>query len=310
MPDTTSWPSFVPHAPHVRPLEGVAVAGRAAEVGVEHEVAVGGEILLLEVEAVADRRVRAAVVEHDQRIRSLGAIESVRLREKAFDHRAVVALPRDPLGLRDADLRADVGGHVGQLPLALAVDAGGPHFGRAVVGADRVGDLRHRLVERDRVQPPLALRDLLDRRVRARGDAEQVRGAALLRGEVHIAAIGRPARRVRLEIPRRGEIDVGAAGGGFQDQIVGAAVIQPLLDDHVGAERPLGEQEPAIGRIRQRAPHVAVGGEPAHVAVGGDGVDVGMLVTLLVLPAFVGGERDRRCRWDARPRSRGACRAT
>ena len=105
----------------------------------------------------------------------------------------------------------------------------------------------------------------------------------------------RPARRVRLEIPRRGEIDGRAAafGLGHTDQIVGAAVRQLLLDDHVGAERPLGEQELAVGRIRQRAPHVAVVGEPRHRALCGHGVDVGAARSAARSPVLVGGERDR-----------------
>ncbi len=218
--------------------------------------------------------------------------ESVRLRQPALDLGAVVALPGDALRLRDADLGANVGKEIGQPLLAGAVDVRRPDVRRALVGADAVGDARHRLVERDAVETSLALRDLLDRRTGARGDAEHVRGAALLGGEVDVLRIRRPARRVRLEIPRRGQIDRCAAGGRPRDQIVRAAMRQLLLDDHAGAERPLRQQELPVGRIRERPPHVAVVREPLHVAGRRHGVDVGLLVGLFVLPPVVGRERD------------------
>src|SRR5439155_26122528 len=85
-----------PRAPR-RPFERVAVPRGAPEVRVEHEVAVGGEELFLEIEAVAGRRMRTAVARYDQRIGSLRGVVTVREHQPAFDWRAVLARPLQPI---------------------------------------------------------------------------------------------------------------------------------------------------------------------------------------------------------------------
>src|SRR5689334_16978259 len=61
-----------PRAPRP-PEELLAVAGRAPEVHLEDEIAVRGEILILEIEAVLVRAVGAAVVRDNQRVVRAGA---------------------------------------------------------------------------------------------------------------------------------------------------------------------------------------------------------------------------------------------
>src|SRR6185369_2894776 len=103
--------------------------------------------------------------------------------------------------------------------------------------------------------PPFALRDLLDvAGRRRRRDAEQMALTANLRREVEELAVRRPLGVVRLEIPVRGEIDWLAAGDRPDEEILGAAMIQLLLDDHVGPERPRVRQILAV----RREPHLAV----------------------------------------------------
>jgi hypothetical protein len=97
-----------------RPLELLAVVGRAAEVRVEHVVALRREELFLEIKRVAGRRVRAAVTEDDQRrFRSAGRhLRRRRIGEPAFDLRAVLARPFETIRLAERNLTEERAGRV------------------------------------------------------------------------------------------------------------------------------------------------------------------------------------------------------
>ena len=137
-----------------------------------------------------------------------------------------------------------------------------------------------------------------------------MRLAADAGGEVDEPAVGRPARVARLEIPVRGEVDRLAAGDRPDVQIARPAVIQLLLDDHVGAERARVRQVLAVRREVDVAVDVAVVGEPRDLAVGRDRPEVGLVVLQLVAPVGIGGEREQlavRMPGDVRPAA-GPCR--
>src|SRR6187455_1448999 len=104
------------------PFERFAVAGRAAEIGVEDEVAARGEELLLEVEGVAGRRVRAAVTEDDERIVAAGLVELRWKCQPALDLCSILARPPQALGLTHGLRREERAVHVAQFLLAGAVD--------------------------------------------------------------------------------------------------------------------------------------------------------------------------------------------
>src|SRR3954464_5394037 len=89
-------PPFAPRAPQ----EFLAIASRAAEIDLQYEVAIRGEILILEIEAVAVGAVRAAVIGDDQRIRSgrAGTI-AVWIEQPTLDRRAISALEVHALAL-------------------------------------------------------------------------------------------------------------------------------------------------------------------------------------------------------------------
>src|SRR5262245_53190298 len=110
---------------------------------------------------------------------------------------------------------------------------------------DRVRDRAERAIERDRAEAPRPLRHLLDASAGHRR-AEQVALAAGFRGEVDVAAVGRPPRVARLEVPLGREVDRLSAVDAADEQIARAAMIQLLLDDHVGAELPRVRQVPTV----------------------------------------------------------------
>src|ERR1051325_7444070 len=75
---------IAPGAPR-SPQELFAVAGRAAEIDLEHEIAVGREELTLEVEAVLVGRMWTAMVAHHERIRAGIATVVVRVKQPGLD---------------------------------------------------------------------------------------------------------------------------------------------------------------------------------------------------------------------------------
>src|SRR5438477_5963195 len=93
-----------PRAPR-RPFERLAVSRRTAKVRVENEVAVRGKKLFLEIERVSGRRMRAAVTEHNQGVRSVRRVVRIRKREPAFYRRAVRTRPLEAFRFAERHFR-------------------------------------------------------------------------------------------------------------------------------------------------------------------------------------------------------------
>ncbi len=91
------------------PLEVVAVSGRTPEVGLEDEVPVGSEELVLEIEAVAGCGVGTAVTMDDHRVGPLVRIVPVGIEDPPLDGRSVVARVEEPFGPAQGDLPAKIG---------------------------------------------------------------------------------------------------------------------------------------------------------------------------------------------------------
>ena len=173
-----------------------------------------------------------------------------------------------------------------------SVDVGDEQVSWRVVPANRVDHSSERSIERDAVQPARACRDLLHTAVRHR-HAKHVVLAANRRAEVEKPAVGRPARRPRVEIPARGQIDRLATRHRPDIQVLGAAMIQLLLDDHVGAQRPRVGQIPAVRRVAHVTINVAVVRDSIDFPVEGDGPQVRRGVFQFVAPIRVGCEGDQ-----------------
>src|SRR5919112_1182426 len=94
-------------------------------------------------------------------------------------------------------------------------------------------------------------------------------------GEVEVPAVGTPATVTGFEIPASGEVDRLSAARRTDVEIPWPAVIQLLLNDHVGAEGSRVRQELAVRRIADVAVDVAVPGELSDLAVQGRGPEVG-----------------------------------
>src|SRR6185503_6834381 len=224
-----------PRAPR-RPLERLAVARRAPEVRIEDEVAVRGEELLLEIERVARGRMRAAVAEDDERIAACW-IEGGGEGEPAFDARAVLARPLQPLGLAKPSRREERGVDARELPFTGPVDIRRVQLARLIVRRDRIGDPLPRAIECEAADAPLTPGHLLDFARRCR-HAKQLRLAADRGCEVDEPAIRRPRCRAWLQIPFSGEVDRRARSVRRPyEKVARSAMIQLLVDDLVRAER-------------------------------------------------------------------------
>ncbi len=181
--------------------ERVAVAGRAARVGVQHHVAVRREVL----EPDVVHRERAAVDLEDQRI-ALRRIERRRLDDPALYPRPAARRvphlfdPGQPLVRQHVVVHRGDARRRGSLP-APQID---PHDVGGVVRiaayADTHGGARQR-GERDHLRP---LRDVADA-AREIGVADVDR-AAIGSGEVDAPTVRRPAQIVRIAVQRAGEI--------------------------------------------------------------------------------------------------------
>ena len=86
-----------------------------------------------------------------------------------------------------------------------------------------------------------------------RRDAEEVRPAALLRGEVEAAGVRRPSGPPGIQVPVGGEVD---GSGTFRgeplvqpdhEQVAGASMVQTLFDDGVGADASRIGEKAAVG---------------------------------------------------------------
>ena len=285
-----------PRAPG-RPLELLAVAGGAAEVRVEDKVAVSGEVLLLEIEGIASGSVRAAVTEDDERVRPFRSFVRVRVRQPALDLRAVLARPLEAIRLAQCYLGGEIRVRVRQSFLAGAVDVRDVDVAGGLVHAHGVSDLRHRLVVGEGSDSPSAFRNLLHARPEGRAywcvDAEQVGFAADGGGEVDELAVGTPAAVAGLEIPVGGQVErFRTCPDGAQEQVARAAVIQLLLDHHVGAERPRVREVLAVGREVDVGVVVAVVGQLRELPVEGHGVEIGLAVAQFVAPVRIRRERE------------------
>src|SRR5687768_8661502 len=109
-----------------------------------------------------------------------------------------------------------------------------------------------------------------------------MRLAADARSEVHESAVGRPRGGTGVEIPACCEIDgslVSLEVSNRPDiQIARSAMIQLLLDDHVGAEGAGVGKIRAVGRETEIAIDIAVIGQPRHVPVDRYGPEIGAVV--------------------------------
>ena len=129
-----------------RVAKGAAVAGAAAWIGIEHHVAIGGEILELIAERHVVHAVRTAVDLHEQRV-LLARVEPRRLDDPSLDARAAARCVPDLLDAAEFDAFQHVGIHVreaGDRLGALEVEA---HDIGRIVGiaarSDRVEVARH-----------------------------------------------------------------------------------------------------------------------------------------------------------------------
>src|SRR6476469_8336297 len=104
------------------------------------------------------------------------------------------------------------------------------------------------------------------------------------RGEVDEAAVRRPPGRARLEIPVGGQVDRLPPGSGADEEIAWAAMIQLLLDDHVGTRIAHVGDVLAVRRESRIAVDVSVVGQPCDLAVGRHYPQVRTLVLQLVSP--------------------------
>src|SRR5262249_12284273 len=135
-----------PGAPRA-PEKFLSVARRAAEVHLEHEVAVRGEILILEIESVFVRRVRPAVVADDERIRSAVGAVAVRVHQPSFYRSAVGTREVEAVRLAERDFAREVVEDVAELHLAASVELGRENLGRRLERADEIGHSRLSAIE-------------------------------------------------------------------------------------------------------------------------------------------------------------------
>src|SRR5216117_773801 len=106
-----------------RGREPLAVRMAAARIGIEDAVAAAGEHLEFMEEAVAVRRMRAAVDLEDERP-FLRGVEAARLHEPALDHPAIRALELDALGGCDVTSPQQLAVEIGEAAKAPAELAG------------------------------------------------------------------------------------------------------------------------------------------------------------------------------------------
>ena len=219
------------------------------------------------------------MAEHDQRIGTLRGVEVRRERQPALDRGAVLAGPLQPLCLWDRQLRDEVLVEVRQTSLVGAVDVRRVEIAGRIVRSDDIGDCREGLVDGEVLQPARPLRHLLDPGAGRRSDAEEMNLASSFGGEIEEAAVGGPARIGRLESPRRGQIDRLAGAVRRTDvEVARSAMIQLLLDDHVGAERAHVGQVLTVRREVDVAVHRAVVGQSRDLSLRRHGPEIGVVV--------------------------------
>ncbi len=223
--------------------EGLAEAGRAVEVGLRHDVALGGEKLGVPavVEVFERSAVRPAVQHHHQRPFLLG-IEARREVHPHLHRVAAGAFVNDRLDLAGGDRREPLFIVEGQL-LRLA-PAGRHHeeVGRLV---ETVGLKNHRAARRLRRADVAAGRQ---QGRRAALDAHRIKvlAAPLLGGENHGLIVGQHLPGAGVAVP------VG-------EQLADFAALPVVTHQVVFVGRPVGpqvaaeKQEAAVGRILRRA---------------------------------------------------------
>src|SRR5262249_32515072 len=164
------------------PEKFLAVPCRAAEIHFEHEVPVGREILVLEIEAIVVRGMRASMVARDEGIRPSVRAVSIRVQQEPLDGRAVGAREVQPIRLAQRDFVGEAVLDVRELYLSPSVHPRGEDLRRRLERADLVRHTCLRAVEAESTQAALAGRDLLDLSIWYR-DAEEVGRAADAAGE-------------------------------------------------------------------------------------------------------------------------------
>jgi hypothetical protein len=163
----------------------------------------------------------------------------------------------------------------------------------------RVGHAAEGTVEGDPVDAPGTGGDLLDgggghgvgSLPRSR-HPEEVHLTPLLGGEVEVPAIRGPADVLRVPVPPAGEVHRLSPVHRLQVQVPGAPMVQPELDDHVGAERAHVRDPPAVGGDLHPAVVVAVLGEAGQLPIHRHLEEIGGAVGDLVQHPLVGGEED------------------
>src|SRR4051812_37786598 len=126
--------AITPRAPR-SPEKLLAVARRAAEVHLKHEVAVRREVLILEVEGIAIGGVRSTMTAHDQRISNVGSIV-VRMEEPSFDGRAILAVEADARAFVEGNLARERVVNVRDLTLIRSIGVGDVYLTRRFILVD------------------------------------------------------------------------------------------------------------------------------------------------------------------------------